>query len=345
MKAKKLPSGKYIARAYLGRDKDGKVIQKSFTASSAAVAESLAKSYEAQHKNRVSRGSVRVAISKFMQSKEAVLSPTTYASYTSIQNVLFCRFSGFCDKELIRVSKEDVQAIITALSQPHQYHDKIKTDKPASPKTIKNYNNFLSAVFRFSGVQFPEATLPQKQRSELYIPTEEQIRLLVKASEGTELHIPILLGAFCGMRRSEIVALTLDDIKGNVIHVHSAIVRDKDGQQVRKSPKTYASDRYIEVNQWIIDLIKEKGYITTHSPDKITLRFSLLLKKLDLPHFRFHDLRHFYVSYLHAEGIPDSYIIQRTGHSTDIILKSVYRHALQDRDFGDKILSAFDKIQ
>lgn len=347
MKAKRLPSGKYIARAYLGRDTEGKVIQKAFTASSAAVAESLASSYEARHKNRIDRRSVRAAIQKFMQAKEPVLSPTTYAGYNSLQNVLFCRFSAFCDKELIRVSKEDIQAIIGQLSTPHQYHDNIKTYKPSSPKTIQNYVRFLSAVFRFSGVEFPEATIPQKQRAVAYIPTQEDIRLLLKASEGTELYIPILLGAFGGMRRSEIAGLTLDDIKGNVVHVHSVIVRDKEGKKVRKQPKTYTSDRYIELSQWIIDAITENGYITTHTPDKITLRFSRLLKKLGLPHFRFHDLRHFYVSYLHAEGVPDSYIIQRTGHSTDNILKTVYRHTLQDRNqqYTDAILSAFDKLK
>lgn len=42
----------------------------------------------------------------------------------------------------------------------------------------------------------------------------------------------------------------------------------------------------------------------------VVKRFTDILKKVGLPHFRFHDLRHYCASIRHALGIPDAYIMQ-----------------------------------
>ena len=60
----------------------------------------------------------------------------------------------------------------------------------------------------------------------------------------------------------------------------------------------------------------------------VTHRFARMLKKLNIQHFRFHDLRHYSASIQHALGIPDAYIMQRGGWEDDTVLKSVYRHAM-----------------
>ena len=54
--------------------------------------------------------------------------------------------------------------------------------------------------------------------------------------------------------------------------------------------------------------------------------------KLGIERFRFHDLRHYSASIMHAIGIPDQYIMERGGWATDATLKKVYRHALQDKN-------------
>lgn len=66
-------------------------------------------------------------------------------------------------------------------------------------------------------------------------------------------------------------------------------------------------------------------------PNEISYKFKRLLKRNGLPHFRFHDLRHYSASIQHALGIPDSYIMQRGGWGNDGTLKAVYRHALEDK--------------
>lgn len=46
--------------------------------------------------------------------------------------------------------------------------------------------------------------------------------------------------------------------------------------------------------------------------------------------FRFHDLRHYSASIMHAIGVPDVYIMERGGWSSDHTLKRIYCGAMDD---------------
>lgn len=78
--------------------------------------------------------------------------------------------------------------------------------------------------------------------------------------------------------------------------------------------------RTIEFPRFVIDIAlnnSTNGKVVPLVPDSITKRFIDTIKLLDIPRFRFHDLRHYGASILHAIGVPDQYIIQRGGWSTD----------------------------
>lgn len=89
----------------------------------------------------------------------------------------------------------------------------------------------------------------------------------------------------------------------------------------------------IRVSQFVIDIALRNttnGKIVPLVPDSITKRFIDTIKLLNIPRFRFHDLCHYGASILHAIGIPDQYIIQRGGWSTDNVMKSIYRGAITE---------------
>lgn len=113
-----------------------------------------------------------------------------------------------------------------------------------------------------------------------------------------------------------------------------------------KSPKTFYSDRIVKLPSFVVEAIKKQGYIANVNPNTITKEFIDLQKNNGLKQFRFHDLRHYSASIRHALNIPDAYIMQEGGWSSDSTLKSVYRHALDDEQdkMADIAIKYFEAI-
>ena len=323
--AKKLPSGSWRCLVYDYTDDSGKRVYRSFTSEDPSPAgkrkaEALAAQYAVEKelkKHSMDKSLFSDRMESYITSKEAVLSPATIRGYRNIQKMLLRDHAPFCRMEIRNISQDDVQRVINSLS------------RSKSPKTVRNYHGLIASVV---GSDLALRTSkPQKIRPKLYIPSDDDIKALVDAVQDTELEIPVLLGAFCMMRRGEICALTLDDIQGDVIHVHHSLVLGTDKDWHLKAPKTGSSDRYISAPAFVTDRIRVLGHITTLNPHSITIMFQRALRRANITHFRFHDLRHYSASIRHALGIPDAYIMQEGGWKTDTVLKSVYRHAMSDR--------------
>ena len=158
----------------------------------------------------------------------------------------------------------------------------------------------------------------------------------------------VLLAAFGTLRRGEICALTDKDIIGDVITINKSMVRSNDGGMIIKSPKTLSSNRSVEYPHFVIEKFKGiEGKLVKMHPEDISKHFGKVLDEAGVHRFRFHDLRHYSASIMHAIGIPDQYIMARGGWKTDKVLKSVYRNVIDDekKKFTDKINSHFDTMQ
>ena len=88
-------------------------------------------------------------------------------------------------------------------------------------------------------------------------------------------------------------------------------------------------DYRVEEADFVIDKIKGiDGRIIQATPSQISDRFARAIRFSGSPHFRFHDLRHYSASIMHAMGVPDQYIMSRGGWRTDTVLKAVYRNTI-----------------
>ena len=80
-------------------------------------------------------------------------------------------------------------------------------------------------------------------------------------------------------------------------------------------------------------------------PDTITKKYIDLRNSLGIT-CRFHDLRHYAASVMHALGVPDQYIMERGGWSSDQTLKAVYRNTLsnESKKFSDQTNAHFENM-
>lgn len=332
-----LPSGNVRIQVYDYTDVNGKRHYKSFTAPTRREAQLMAAEWKANPHPETSVRNLKVydAIERYIETKKSVLSPSTVRGYEGLKRNYF---SGWFGRELLDdLSSQTVQLWISDLAAK------------VSPKTVRNaYGLLASALDMFHPDLTLRIQLPARKKPDLYTPNDEDIRKLLNHIKGTELELAVLLAAFGPLRRGEICALEHSDIKGNTITISKSMVLDSDGSWKIKQPKTYGSYRKIEMPDFVIAKIpKGKGLIFSATPDRISGRFTRAVKYSHLPHFRFHDLRHYSASIMHAIGIPDQYIMQRGGWSSDNVMKTVYRNVidLEKERQNIKIIEKFDAFK
>lgn len=316
--AKKLPSGSWRVRVYDYTDANGKQHYRSFTADTKKEAEKAAVNYMPQDHTSERGMTFGECADAYILRRSPVSSASTIREYTGYRNRYMASLSKI---PVWRITQEDVQREINTLAAG------------LSPKTVRNVHGFISAVLAEFRPDFALHTaLPKRVPPKLYVPTEAELQRLMEEVSGTVMELPVLLAAFGPMRRGEICALRAENISGNIVHVCENMVLDKNNRWIIKTPKSYAGDRYIEYPAFVAAHWTGKaGRLTELDPDDISHRFEHVLKRAGLPHFRFHDLRHYSASIQHALGIPDAYIQQRGGWSSDAVLKQVYRHTLEDQ--------------
>lgn len=332
-----LPSGNYRVQVYDYTDSNGKRHYKSFTAPSRKLAQLAASEWQAKKqsgKKYPENITVCEAVERYMEIKKSVLSPSTMRGYKGLHKEYFKGSFGLTP--LSEISNAIIQIWVSDLSSR------------LTPKTVRNAYGLLSASLEMFNPDFRlKITLPARQKTELYCPSDEDIKKLLEHIQGKELEIAVLLAAFGPLRRGEICALEDTDIAGSTITVSKSMVLDENKEWVIKQPKTYNSYRTIEMPDFIIKRISGiEGRIVKASPDVISNRFRRAVKFSGLHPFRFHDLRHYSASIMHAIGVPDQYILQRGGWASDGIMKSVYRNTidLESEKQNKKINNHFEKV-
>ena len=253
------------------------------------------------------------AAESYIQAKSNVLSPSSIRGYRTI---IKCQLTDeFLNMPIERIDSPCVQVLINSLTNTY------------APKTVKNINAFVMSVLKFYGSDVKTPTLPKKKFKEEYIPTEDDIRRILSEVKGTKYEVPFVLGTL-GLRRSEICALTKEDLTGNVLTINKALVLNENNEwTLKQTTKTDKSTRTVIVPDYVAELIKENGACPV-TPHSLYWKLQRVQMSLGIPRFAFHKLRHFFASYMHDLGYSDKQIQEFGGWKTDNMLKSVYQHAM-----------------
>ena len=300
---------------------------------------------------------------KWLEIVKPTVATTTFASYSIIvKNVIVPYFKSSM-VTLGGLKAIDIQTF---------YADQLKR---VSARTVIHYHALLHRALKYAvKIELIEANPVDKVDRPKVTPfigsfyDGTEVQLLFEAAKGTKLEIPVFLGAFYGLRRSEAIGLKWDaiDFQNDTITIkHTVVSCCMDGkliQEARDTTKTKSSmrtlplvpefkerllkqkeiqDEYRHVcgrsyNKQYLDYIcvDEMGNLIT--PQYVTDAFPKLLEKNGLRRIRFHDLRHSCASLLLSNGVSMKQIQEWLGHSDFSTTANVYAHL----DYNSKRSSA-----
>lgn len=261
------------------------------------------------------------AIDKYIDSKSAVISPTTREGYMIIRANRF--------KSLMSVPINYITPVM--LQQAVNYEA-----SRLSPKSVCNsYGLITSAVGMLAPDIHLSATLPRKTKKEIYVPDSAEIAsiyTLVQEYDRGRLIKPFLLATQCGLRASEIAGLTVDCVHTDSITIRQAMVYTHTGN-VTKQPKSLKGYRTIPISCTLSTILLANcvgDSVCGTDSHYITSLWCRFRARYALPKYlNFHALRHYFASNCLQKNIPQKYVAELMGHNGTGMLEQVYQHTFK----------------
>ena len=244
-----------------------------------------------------------------------------------------------------------------------------------TPNTVIHYHAVIHSALKYAVktdmlIQnvADKVDRPRKNSFQPVFLSADEMQKMFEALRGTKLELPVLVAAFYGLRRGEVVGLKWDaiDFERNTITIKHIVTNAKiDGKceiVCADRAKTKSSLRSLplvsNIREKLLALREQQkenrrvcgncyskkydGYVfvdamgNIFNPRSVTANFSKLLEQNGLRHIRFHDLRHSCASLLLANDVPLKQIQEWLGHSDIGTTANIYSHL----DYKSKITSA-----
>lgn len=330
-KAKKLPSGNWRVQA--SAMVDGKLCKRSFTACDKRQAEAMALDWQQQifkFNADPTQLTLGEAITKYINNRRNILSPVSIATYEKIQKNYFTLLQ---QRKLSTLTQNALQAEINELSGT------------LSPKSVRSIWGLVSAAIKHTTRETVTVALPQKKKIIYATPNLETALKILEACKNTEIELPVTLALRLGLRISEICGLKWSAIHDEYIIINNVIV-SYGTEQYEKMPKTTAGNRKIplptDIKNLILSQPKINEYVIQKNSKSISAMFRRILAKNNLPHCRFHDLRHATASAMALLNIPDRYAMKIGGWESPDVLRSIYQQTFTSEELAfSKLVSDF----
>ena len=205
--------------------------------------------------------------------------------------------------------------------------------------------------------------------------SREEMNALFDAVRGNKIEVPVMLAAFYGLRRSEVVGLKWDavDFEQNTLEIrHTVATVRLDGKKViveSDTTKTKASKRTLPLvpvfRERLLALQEEQkenrklcgrsynkkydGYICVDPmgnlllPNALSDSFQLVLRDYNLRRIRFHDLRHTFATRALERGMDYKTLSAILGHYSVAFTMDTYVHSVDEhkRHEMDKMADMF----
>ena len=255
--------------------------------------------------------------------KSSVAVPT-FASYSTTVKKIVAPYFREKEVTLKNLTAKDIQEFY--LSELER----------VSPSSVIHYHANIHKALKYAVkidlIDVNPADKVERPKKDRYVGSfydADEVNALFEAAKGSKLELPILFGAFYGLRRSEAIGLKWDaiDFDQNTITIrHTVTSCDLDGKRVlvaSDTTKTKSSMRTLPLvpfmRERLLALKEEqqenrrlcgRSYIKEYleyvcvneigdliKPHYVTESFPKLLKAKGMRQIRYHDLRHPYVKH------------------------------------------------
>lgn len=290
----------------------------------------------------------------WLKITKSSIEETTYTSY--YQTIHRRTYPYFSSK---RIKLVDIQPIHIQEFYNSMYMQGLKGH------TVLHYHanirTALEYAYQMGYILNNPADRVKRPKKDLFIGdfyNEQEMYILFEKSKGDPLEIPIMLSAFYGLRRSEVLGIKWNaiDFANNSISIKHTVNEIRENGKVKiimkDRTKNKSSYRTLPLVDEIIVALKElkseqesnkklfgNSYNKKHEdyvcvdkmgsiikPGYVSQHFPFLLSKKNLRHIRFHDLRHSCASLLLAKKVSMSQIQEWLGHSNYSTTANIYAH-------------------
>lgn len=292
------------------------------------------------------RATVKEWLRAWLLQKRPQLSTKTYERYEEIVRLHLVPHLGRI--QLVRLHPHHVQQVYSALLEAGKH-----------PRTVLHVHRVLHAALEDAvrqqvlGRNVCDAVRPPKVPGrELRVLTEEELLRLLRAAEGTRLHVPVILASLCGLRRGEVLALRWEDVdfERGVLHVRRSLEETGRGLAL-KDTKT-GKARAVALPSMVVEALRrhrraqveerlrlgeawqDHGLVCPASngapwwPSNFQGAFATLSRSAGFEGLTFHTLRHTHATHLIRSGADVRTVAARLGHSTPALTLNVYGHLL-----------------
>ena len=255
---------------------------------------------------------------------------------SSVAVTTFASYSNMVKKVIVPYFRER-QIALQELSAKHIQDFYLKELERVSASSVIHYHANIHKALKYavkldliSSNPADKIERPKKERFMANFYDADEVNRLFEISKGTKLEIPILFGAFYGMRRSETLGMKWDaiDFERDTITIrHTLTTVALDGKRITVAEdrtKNKSSMRTLPlvpfVKERLLELKAEQeenrrlcgrsyvkdytGYVCINEigdiikPNYVSCGFPKLLEEHGLRRVRYHDLRHPYVKHM-----------------------------------------------
>lgn len=294
-------------------------------------------------------------VRKWLEQVKYIVDEVTYCGYESIAKL---HVLPYFDEKKVMIQNVTVD-ILQQYFNEKRSNGRLDGNGRLSPQSLRLHKNVINQTLKFaqkngliSENPCEFVALPKSERFESTFYTAQQMKMLFKAIEGDALANLIKITAIYGLRRSEVLEIKKDsiDFENNLLNIKHTVLQvgkriiEKDKTKNATSRRSFplADETKVIFQKTLADEKEnrklfgkeyhENDYIfkwddgKPFMPDYVTKHFSKLLEKNNLPHIRFHEIRHSCASLLLNENWTLKDVQEYLGHADITTTANIYGH-------------------